>query len=301
LTEFRNFFGADRRAYISAKNNSEYITFKRGDFWSVQINQMFELHQSTFNITNRLVNEFFFQYLTRKQKISPSTERHIITEFHQILHLAIAAARNLVSQKAKADIDNKDLRILLNTIDGHDFFNRSNIDATKCAVTFKHNIGLHEEINFSQLASRLVAELFVEIVMDLDIRGFLMNPQNFMEGHNNNKAVWGFVYVFIAPTHAVQSHPMLLMHKNIIKIGETRRFPEKRAQELSAGLLNENWTVHDAVLTKARLRLEEIVHAELSHKRVAKNEFFDLSPYEAIKLIRQRRRNRHQQIFKKGG
>ena len=289
LTEFRSFFGANKKAYHRAKENSEKISFNREEFWIEYINEMFNLHQTTFNVTNRKVNEYFFKYLTQKQKVRPHAEKHAITEFHQILHLAIAAARSLVSDKAKSNKINGDLNTLLSTIDRHDFFDQSNSDAANCARIFQRNIGEIGELNFSQLASRLVAERFVEIVMDLDIRGFLMDPAEFMKTQVNNGKIWGFVYVLIAPTHAVKGHPLLLRHKYIVKIGETRRMPEKRAEELSAGLLTESWVVHNAVLTNARLKLEEIVHAELHDRLVAKKEFFDMSPNEAIKLIRQRK------------
>jgi hypothetical protein len=290
LTEFRSFFGASKKAYHHAKENSKQISFNREEFWVGQINQMFILHQTSFNVTNRKVNEYFFKYLIQKQKVRPHSENHIITEFHQILHLAIAAARSLVGNKAKADKENGDLKTLLSKIDNHDFWELSKSDATNCAQIFQHNIGNQDELNFSQLASLLVAERFVEIVMDLDIRGFLMDPEQFMGTKNNNGKILGFVYVLIAPTHAVQGHPLLLKHNNIVKIGETRRIPEKRAEDLSAGLLAESYVVHNAVLTNARLKLEEIVHAELHDRLVAKREFFDISPNEAIKLIRQRKK-----------
>lgn len=290
LTEFRNFFGASKKAYHNAKVNSKKISFNREEFWVGHINEMFTLHQTSFNVTNRKVNEYFFKYLIQKQKVRPKPDKHIITEFHQILHLAIAAARSLVGDKVKADKVNGDLKILLSKIDNHDFWGQSNSDATKCARIFQHNIGEQNCLNFSQLASLLVAERFVEIVMDLDVRGFLMDPEQFMGTQNNKGKIWGFVYVLIAPTHAVKGHALFLKHNYIVKIGETRRIPEKRAEELSAGLLAESWVVHNAVLTNARLKLEEIVHAELHERLVAKKEFFDVSPNEAIKLIRQRKR-----------
>ena len=123
-------------------------------------------------------------------------------------------------------------------------------------------------------------------MLDLDIRGFLIDPEQFMEGRKQDGKTWGFVYVLNAPSHAVQGHPLALTFKSIVKVGETRRMPEKRADELSAGLLHERYTVFGAVYTNARLRLEEMIKAELHHCLVAKEEFFDIHPKKALKKIR---------------
>ena len=62
---------------------------------------MFTIHRSSFSDSNRMVNEYFFKYFTQKAKIRPLTEKHIITEFHQVFHLAVSAAYSLVTAASK--------------------------------------------------------------------------------------------------------------------------------------------------------------------------------------------------------
>ncbi|MDB9834081.1 GIY-YIG nuclease family protein [Planktomarina temperata] len=289
LFQYRHFFGAERNLYLKAKENSEVLTFDREDFWRSYLDAMFTLHRSSFSDSNRMVNDYFFKYLTQKAKIRPFTEKHIITEFHQVFHLAVSAAYSLVTAASKNRPKLMELKILAKTIKNFDFFSSAEQDLGHCTKIFATNIGQTEPKNYSDLASMLIAERFTTIVLDMDIRGFLMSPEDFIDENNSNGRILGFVYVLVAPKYAVIQSPFNFGSKDVIKVGETRRFPEKRAEELSTGFLFETWRVYDAQFTDSRLRLEEIVHSELAPYLIAKKEFFDYPPGKAMKLIRDRR------------
>ena len=289
LFQYRHFFGAERSLYLEAKENSEPLTFDRESFWSIHLNAMFTLHRGSFSDSNRMVNEYFFKYLTQKAKIRPLNEKHIITEFHQVFHLAVSAAYSLVMAASKNRPKSMELKILAKTIKKFDFFSSAEQDIGHCGKVFATNIGETKPKNYSDLASMLIAERFTMIVLDMDLRGFLMSPEDFIDDNNSNGKIYGFVYVLMAPKHAVIQSPLNFDFKDVIKIGETRRFPEKRAEELSSGFLFEEYRVYDAQFTDSRLRLEEIVHSELAPHIIAKKEFFDYPPGKAMKLIRDRK------------
>ena len=294
LFQYRKFFGAEQNLYLKAKGQSELITSGSGkeDFWHHHLNSMFNFHKDSFSNSQRMVNEYFFRYLTSKQKIRPKQDRHIFTEFHQVFSLAISAAYCLVKAASKHHNENRDIKRLSNTIKSFDFFSTAEADLRYCNQVFAVNIGDKKPKSYSDLACMLVSERFTKIVLDMDIRGFLMSPEDFIDSKNSDGKILGFVYVFTAPRHAVVMNPLNFGSRaNIIKVGETRRFPEKRAEELSNGFLFEQYQVYDAVFTNARLTLEKMVLSELAQFTVAqKNEFFDYHPEKAMQLIRSQKR-----------
>lgn len=292
MFQYRNFFGAERNVYQLAKKHSELITSGKEDFWGHHLSSMFNLHKESFSNSQRMVNEYFFKYLTQKQKIKPKLDKHIITEFHQVFHLAISSAYSLVKAASKHHDDNKDLKILSNTMKKFDFFSSNEVNLGYCNQVFAANIGDKKPKNYSDLACMLVSERFTTIVLDMDIRGFLMSPEDFIDAKNSDGKIVGYVYVLTAPKYAVERNPLNLGSRtSIIKVGETRRFPEKRAEELSTGFLWEEYQVYNAVFTDARLTLETIVLSELAQFAVAqKNEFFDCHPEKAMTLIRSRKK-----------
>ena len=290
LFQFRNFFGAERNLYLKAKQQSESIIRGKEDLWIQYLNTMFSTHRTSFYQSKRNINEYFFKFLIHKSKVLPRPEQYITTEFHQVFHLAVSAAYKLVETAVKNWPSNQELKRLKNTIKRFDFFYDGHHNLSSSVDIFKQNLGDLQPINFSDLANMLIAERFVKIVLDMDIRGFLIDPSEFIDDKSQSTDIHGFVYVLIGPKYAITRNLLNDGNRKIIKIGETRRIPEKRAEELSAGILWEEYKVYGAVYTSARLTLEKIVKDELHSHLVAKKEYFDCSPSRAMNLIRQRRK-----------
>jgi len=290
LCEFRHYFGGERTFYLKVKESSERIISDVEDDWVRYIQQMFkQRHDLSGSAIS--INEVFLNFLVSKAKTRPKLKKYIETEFHQVFWVAVSAAYSLIELASKNYPDCSELKKLKHTFDTFKFDSPDSEELERCQQIFAANLGSVNPKNYSQLAVMLIAERFTQIVLEMDIRGFLMNPEKFIDKKSLNGIVPGYVYVLICPKHAVSEHPLNLSKNEIIKIGQTKRVPSDRAGDLSQGLAWETFEVFGFVYTEARLTLEKFVKSELRLHLVAKEEFFDCEPKYALWLIQNRKRD----------
>jgi len=291
LSEARDFFGGDKNVYFRVKESGHSIIFKKEMIWKDCLTQMRDFHVQTFRDSKRHINEVFFKTLLHEGKMKPHETEYKSTIFHQIFFIAVSSAAKLTEKKIKYFPHILPLKELQKTIHNFDFFkdidsedffkdDKQNVD--DCRKVFEKNIGNSTILNFSDMARLLIAERFTKIILELDILGFLLNPEEFYKKNDV-----GFVYLLKAPPWAVDLSPSNKGGKPVVKVGQTQRLPEDRANELSQGLLWDKYEVIYFRCTQYFTQVEKNVLKILKDEgySVAKNEYFDVPRGKAIKLI----------------
>lgn len=291
LSKARDFFGGDEEVYHRVKKNGQHIIFERESIWWECITEMRDLHLQTFRDSKRHINEVFFKTLLHQGKMKPHETEYKTTIFHQIFFIAVSSAAKLTEKKLKFSPDNLPLKELQKTIHNFDFFKdidsedfkkKDNQNVDDCRKVFEINIGNSTILNFSDMARLLIAERFTKIILELDILEFLLNPEKFFKKNDV-----GFVYLLKAPPWEVDLSPSNKGGNPIVKVGQTQRLPDDRANELSQGMLWDKWKVIYFRCTQYFTQVEKNVLKILKDEgySVAKNEYFDVPRGKAIKLI----------------